>query len=90
MMYQQQNLGIGNGFGQGGPNILSGSGKIGGLGQAQQQQTGTPNTAVQYRGYSPSKPKWKNNVQTFANLGPNVMGGQGGLHQNYQQQVVPP
>ena len=92
MMYQQQqNMGVGGGFGNpsGHPNpgMLSGSGKIGSLGQA---QTGTPNTAVQYRGYSPSKPKWKNNVQTFTNLGPNVMGGQGGLHQNYQQQVVPP
>ena len=90
MMYQQQSMGIGSGFGNpsghGNPGMLSGSGKIG----LSQGQTGTPNTAVQYRGYSPSKPKWKNNVQTFNNLGPNVIGGQGGLLQNYQQQVVPP
>ena len=52
-------MGIGSGYGHGG-NVLSGSGKIGGLGN--QPLTGTPNTAVQYRGYSPSKPKWKNNV----------------------------
>ena len=84
-------MGVGAGFGNlknpsGHSGMLSSSGKIGSLGQA---QTGTPNTAVQYRGYSPSKPKWKNNVQTFSNLGPTMMGGQGGLHQSYQQHVPP-
>ena len=89
MMYQHQNFGIGSGYHPSGhANILNNSGKIGGLGN--QPLTGTPNTAVQYRGYSPSKPKWKNNVQTFTGINPNVMGGQGGLHQNYQQHVVPP
>ena len=69
MMYQHQNMGIGSGFSHGGHNnVLSGSGKIGlgghsgHSGHGSQPLTGTPNTAVQYRGYSPSKPKWKNNV----------------------------